>query len=114
MAVDSVIFFPKKTATVRKNQFLRMGGAAFGGTRIAKVEVTADKGKTWKEARIVKKMEADNVWVFWETELLFAQPGKYTVNVRAADIQGNVQQEEDPDHYDGTNDWPLVRVNVNK
>jgi DMSO/TMAO reductase YedYZ molybdopterin-dependent catalytic subunit len=114
MAVDSVIFFPKKSATVRKNQPLRIGGAAFGGTRIAKVEVTTDKGKTWKEARIVKKMDADHVWVFWETELLFSQRGKYTVNVRAADIHGNAQQEKDPDRYDGANDWPVLRVNVKK
>lgn len=114
MAVDSVIFFPKKRTKVRKNEPLRIGGAAFGDTQIAKVEVTTDKGKTWKEARIVKKMDTDNVWVFWETELLFSQPGKYTVNIRATDIHGNVQQEEDPDRYDGTNDWPLLRVTVKK
>jgi len=114
MAVDSVIFFPKKSVTVRKNQPLRMGGAAFGGIRIAKVEVTTDKGKTWKEAGIVRKLDTDHVWVFWEIEVLFAQRGKYTVNVRATDIHGNVQQEKDPDSYDGANDWPVLRVNVKK
>lgn len=114
MAVDSVIFFPKKSVTVRKNQPLRMGGAAFGGTRIAKVEVTTDKGKTWKEAGIVRKLDTDHVWVFWEIEVLLAKRGKYTVNVRATDIHGNVQQEKDPDRYDGANDWPVLRVNVKK
>jgi hypothetical protein len=112
MAVDSVIFFPKKREAVRKNEPLRIGGAAFGGTRTAKVEVTTDKGKTWKAAKIVKKMDAEHVWVFWETELLFSQQGKYTVNVRATDIHGNLQQEKDPDRYDGTNDWPLLRITV--
>ena len=54
MAVDSTIFFPKKKAKVKVNQPLRLGGAAFGGTRITKVEVTTDQGKTWREAEIIK------------------------------------------------------------
>jgi DMSO/TMAO reductase YedYZ molybdopterin-dependent catalytic subunit len=60
MAVDSTIFFPKKKAKVKINQPLRLGGAAFGGTRITKVEVTTDQGKTWREAEIIKKMDADH------------------------------------------------------
>jgi hypothetical protein len=114
MAVDSVIFFPKKQATVKVNQPLRMGGAAFGGTRIAKVEVTTTGGKTWKETKIVKKMDVNHVWVFWETELIFLKTGKHTVNIRATDIHGNMQQEKDPDRYDGSNDWPMLRINVKK
>ncbi len=109
MAVDSTIFFPKKRINLRGNQ-LRIGGAAFGGTRIAKVEVTTNKGRTWKEAEIIKSMDADHVWVFWEAVLTLRQPGKYAINVRATDIHGNSQQEKDPDHYDGTNDWPLLTV----
>jgi hypothetical protein len=30
------------------------------------------------------------------------------------DIHGNVQQEDDPDKYDGTNDWPILKVQVIK
>lgn len=114
MAVDSVIFFPKKRVTVKTNQLLKIGGAAFGGTRIAKVEVTTDRGQTWKSAEIVKRMDFEHVWIFWETELKFASSGNYNVNVRATDIRGNVQQESDPDRYDGTNDWPVLRVKVKK
>ncbi len=114
MAVDSVILFPKKEAKVKVNQLLKIGGAAFGGTRIKKVQLTTDQGETWKEAKIVKKMDVDHVWVFWETTLIFSQSGKYNVNIQATDIHGNVQQETDPDRYDGSNDWPLLRVDVKK
>jgi len=113
MAVDSTIFFPEKKKPIKINQPLRIGGSAFGGTRVSKVEVTTDRGQTWKEASIVKRIDADNVWVFWETELIFPESGNFTVNVRATDINGNTQQESDPDRYDGTNDWPVLKVKVN-
>ena len=112
MDIDSIIFQPARGAKVAAGEALRISGAAFGGTRVAKVELTADKGKSWSAAEIVKKMDADNVWVFWEADLVFPQRGSYTVNVRATDIQGNTQIETDPDRYDGANDWPLIRVTV--
>ena len=76
------------------------------------VELTTDGGKTWQDAKIVQDMDVDNVWVFWEATLTFPEPGKFIVNVRAADIHGNVQQEDDPDRYDGANDWPVLDVQV--
>jgi DMSO/TMAO reductase YedYZ molybdopterin-dependent catalytic subunit len=112
MDIDSVVFTPGRTATVRAGEALRMTGAAFGGTRVARVEVTTDRGNSWTDAKIVRKMDADNVWVFWEAAIVFRSAGTYTVNVRATDIDGNRQQESDPDRYDGTNDWPMVRVEV--
>jgi hypothetical protein len=112
MDIDSVIFTPDRTATVTAGEPLRMTGAAFGGTRVAKVEITFDRGNSWREAKIVRRMDADDVWVFWEAEVLFPGTGTYTVNVRATDVNGNAQQESDPDRYDGTNDWPVVRVKV--
>jgi hypothetical protein len=57
-------------------------------------------------------MDKDNVWVFWESELKFAKKGDYTVNARATGINGNVQEEKDPQKYDGTGDWPLIKVKV--
>lgn len=112
MDVDSVVFRPGRSATVKAGEPLRITGAAFGGTRVAKVELTTDLGESWTEAQIVKSLDADNVWVFWQAELRFAEAGSYTVNVRATDIQGNSQRESDPWRYDGTNDWPVIRVNV--
>jgi hypothetical protein len=112
MAVDSIIFRPAGSSKVAVGEALLITGAAFGGTRVAKVELTSDGGKSWKSANIVRKMDADNVWVFWELKVVFRDRGRYTVNVRATDIHGNAQVETDPDRYDGANDWPLIRVAV--
>lgn len=112
MQVDSVIFFPEKNEKFKVGEPVRVGGAAFGGKRIAKIELTADGGKSWSEAKIVKKQDADNVWVFWEGELSFASKGNYTINARATDIMGSVQVERDPAKFDGTGDWPLVKVKI--
>jgi hypothetical protein len=114
ITADSTIFSPRKKTTVKVNRPLKIEGAAFGGTRIVKVEVTADKGKTWTDAKIVKKMDADNVWIFWEAVLTFPETGSYTVNARATDMHGNVQRDDDPDKYDGNNDWPVLKVKVKK
>jgi DMSO/TMAO reductase YedYZ molybdopterin-dependent catalytic subunit len=114
IAVDSTFFFPKDPATVKGDEPLKLGGAAFGGTRVARVELTSDRGRTWKEASIVKKMDADHVWVFWEAELTFPAAGDYLVQARATDIRGRSQPENDPDPADGTDEWPALRVKVKK
>ena len=112
MQIDSVIFFPKKNDKFKIGKPVKIGGAAFGGRRVERVELTADGGKTWSEAKIVKNRDADNVWVFWEGELTFVKSGSYTINARATDIMGNVQVEKDPAKFDGTGDWPLVKVKI--
>jgi DMSO/TMAO reductase YedYZ molybdopterin-dependent catalytic subunit len=112
MAIDATIFFPKDGVKMGRGESLEVGGAAFGGTRVKRVELTADGGVTWREAEIVKSLDADNVWVFWKASLVFDESGSKIVNVRATDIHGNVQQEDDPDRYDGTNDWPVLEVEV--
>ena len=110
--IDATIFFPKDGIKVEAGKAFEVGGAAFGGKRVKNVEVTIDRGKTWQDAEIVKSMDADNVWVFWKATLIIPETGKYSINVRATDINGNVQQEDDPDRYDGTNDWPVLNVRV--
>ena len=112
MAIDSKIFSPQGSRRVGLGEALRINGAAFGGRRVDRVELTTDGGETWSEATIVEQLDADNVWVFWEAEISFAEPGSYVINVRATDISGVSQQEDDPNKYDGTNDWPMVKVTV--
>lgn len=112
MAIDTKIFSPVGSPTVQVGEALTVTGAAFGGTRVARVEASVDRGETWQEANIVEQMDADNVWVFWETEFTFDSSGTYQINIRATDIHGNTQQETEPDRYDGQNDWPMVRVRV--
>jgi len=112
MQVDSVIFFPRKNELFEVGKPVKVGGAAFGGGRIARIELTSDGGKSWSEAKVVKSRDADNVWVFWEGELTFPEKGSYTINARATDIKGNTQEEKDPEKFDGTGDWPLVKIKI--
>ena len=114
MPADSVFFFPKDRSAVKRNQPVKFGGAAFGGTRVARVELTIDGGKTWTEAAIVKKMDADNVWVFWEAELVFPAAKDYLVRARATDVRGRSQPENDSDFADGTDEWPALRLRVKR
>jgi hypothetical protein len=114
MPADSTFFFPKVGAVAKVNEPLELGGAAFGGTRIARVELTFDHGKTWKEASIEKKLDADNVWVFWRSELTFPAAGDYLVQARATDIHGHSQPETDPDAANGTDEWPARTIKVKK
>jgi hypothetical protein len=114
IAADSTFFFPKKDASAKVGVPLKIGGAAFGGTRIARVDLTADGGQSWKEAAIVRKTDADHVWVFWEAELTFPAAGDFAVNARATDIHGHSQPKVDPDPWNGTDEWPSLKVKVKK
>ena len=112
MPVDSIIFFPENGYTVSAGKRVQVGGAAFGGTRIKRVEVTADNGTTWQQADIVKSMDADNVWIFWKTEVVFPAPGIYTVRSRSTDTSDTMQPETDPLGNNGNNGQPAVRLTV--
>ena len=74
------------------------GSAWCGESRIAKVELSADGGKTWILARLLDKPAAF-AWCLWE--LVWNVPegsGAMTISARATDEQGNTQPlQRDPD-----------------
>jgi hypothetical protein len=112
IAVDSMIFFPTSPVSVNVSQNLRIGGCAFGGTRVRLVEYTTDDGSTWNNATIVQQIDADNVWVFWEINTSFASTGQIVLKVRATDIYGHQQNKTDISYLDGTSSWPALVINV--
>ena len=112
MDVDSHIFFPGEFPTIGVNENLRVGGCAFGGTRVAFVEYTIDYGITWDNASIIQQMDEDNVWVFWEINHRFADTGQFILQVRATDIFGNRQNRTDSNYRDGTSAWPVLTITV--
>ncbi|MFX1481842.1 MAG: molybdopterin-dependent oxidoreductase [Promethearchaeota archaeon] len=112
IAIDSKIFFPSKPASIAMNQILKVGGCAFGGTRVKQVEYTIDDGATWKNATIVQQIDADNVWVFWQTYVSFPQAGEIVLQVRATDINNNQQIKTDTSILNGTSSWPMLVINV--
>ncbi len=112
IAIDSKIFFPEGSTTINVSQNLRVGGCAFGGTRVKLVEYTVDNGATWSNATIVQKMDADNVWVFWEINVGFSNAGQITLQTRATDMNDNQQIKTDTSPLDGTSSWPMLIINV--
>lgn len=112
MPADSKIFFPEAGAEVVVGEPISVGGAAFGGTRIERVEVTVDDGATWQDATITYKEDLDHVWVFWRTEVTFDGSGEQMIRARATDIHGNTQPADDIDPMDGTQSWSRVLVQV--
>jgi hypothetical protein len=94
------------------SESLRIGGCAFGGTRVKLVEYTTDDGATWHNAPIIQQIDADNVWVFWEVYVSFSTAGSYSFQTRATDINDNQQIQVDPDPLDGTSSWPLLIIDV--
>ena len=112
MPVDSKFFFPGSGADVHAGVPFQVGGAAFGGTRVSKVEVTTDGGGTWTPAEIVQEYDMDHVWKFWQATLTLSTPGDVDIHARATDTQGNTQPQDDPDSWDGVESWPRLRVDV--
>lgn len=112
MDVDSHIFFPDKFVNIGVFETLRIGGCAFGGTRVSSVEYSIDFGLTWENASIVQQMDADHVWAFWEINISFDTPDQVILQVRAIDIFGNQQNRTDSNYRDGTSAWPSLTITV--
>ncbi len=112
MTPDCKIFFPSDKNPFNVGGEVRIGGAAFGAKRISQVEVSVDDGASWSAANIVKKLDQEYTWVFWEVSLTPTKAGDLVVLARATDQDGNVQTRYDDDYLDGINDWPSLRLTV--
>ena len=89
-----------------------IGGVAWAPTRgISNVEVSTDDGETWNEATLAAQLDVD-VWrqyvYYWE-----AEPGEYTLKVRATDGEGETQTDEEASpHPSGATGYHTVQVTV--
>ncbi len=74
---------------------VRLRGVAFGGDRgIARVEVSADDGRSWREARLDYPGTRLS-WALWSFEWRPPGPGEYRLAVRATDGTGALQTAEE-------------------
>ncbi len=77
-----------------------LSGRAWAGRRdVARVEVSADGGATWNQARLGEAV-SPHAWRAWSYAWL-ARPGRYTLCVRATDTHGAVQPVDQPWNYHG-------------
>lgn len=89
-------------------------GVAFGGVNpVEKVEVSADGGETWQEARLIGP---DLGRFAWRVFVLPAdlEPGTYTITSRATDTDGNVQEQSTEENHRGYDysGWDRLAVEV--
>ena len=112
MPVDSNFFFPNNFHPVNTGDSILIGGAAYGGTRISKVEYTLNDGLDWHQAEIIKNVDFDNVWVFWLINIIATEQGYITVKVKATDIYNQTQPKTDSDFLNGDNFWPYLNIQV--
>lgn len=89
---------------------LVLQGIAFGGDRgIARVEISADAGATWRDARLRPAL-GPLCWRRWELDWP-VHPGPVTIVVRATDGAGARQTDTAAEPFpDGATGWHAIKV----
>jgi DMSO/TMAO reductase YedYZ molybdopterin-dependent catalytic subunit len=99
LQVKAEIAKPAQGETVPTNSTVRIHGAAWGsGNEIVRVEVSTDRGSTWKEATLLGESKP-NAWRLWEFNWKTSSAsGKHALVARATDSLGQTQPvHRDPD-----------------
>ena len=102
--------FLTRTRLVQAGPVTLEGKAWAGRQSVSRVEVSADGGATWSEA-LLGETVSTYAWTAW-TFSWNAQPGAYTLCVRAADTQGNVQPLDQKWNLGGYGNNMIQRVEV--
>ncbi|HLW64924.1 MAG TPA: sulfite oxidase [Gemmataceae bacterium] len=99
MQVKSQIAQPALSETIPAGKPYRVAGAAWTGEgEIAKVEVSADGGKHWHEAKL-DAATAPFCWRLWQWEWKEPKAGRATLMSRATDSKGRTQPTERNQDY---------------
>jgi sulfite oxidase len=89
--VNSAICYPRDGEAVSGTRLLARGYAIVGGRRIERVEVSLDRGRTFRPAELTGGNGSS--WRLWEAELEVG-PGAGELVVRAWDSAASTQPEE--------------------
>jgi DMSO/TMAO reductase YedYZ molybdopterin-dependent catalytic subunit len=91
MSVHSIFVRPTANEQLRAGQAYTLRGVATdGGSGIAKVEVSADQGKSWSEASLGADL-GNYSWRLWQMEWKPPSRGSYQLQVRAVSKDGRQQ-----------------------
>jgi DMSO/TMAO reductase YedYZ molybdopterin-dependent catalytic subunit len=90
----------------------RIAGIAYAGDRgIAKVELSADDGRTWQGAELLEPAPGQDAWVRWQGRFTLQPGAEMTLVSRATDGTGELQGEEFKlPQPDGSSGWHHVTV----
>lgn len=95
-----------------KGSQIATGVASAGDRGISRVEISLDNGDTWADAVLEPSINPPFTWVRW-AYTFDAQPGKYTMRLRATDGDGTVMSQDDRDTLpSGATGWPRRRFEV--
>jgi DMSO/TMAO reductase YedYZ molybdopterin-dependent catalytic subunit len=95
MTVKSEIIRPQPDAVLGIGTNRIFGVAWAGEEAVERVEVSTDGGRSWNPAQLIG-MKAAYCWTLWEYLWETAQPGSYSLCVRATSASGRTQ----PDRHD--------------
>jgi len=102
--------FLTRTRLVRAGPVPITGRAWAGRRAVVRVEVSADGGGTWDEARLGDAV-SPHAWRAWSYTWQ-ARPGRHTLCARATDADGDVQPVEQPWNFHGMRNNMVQRVPV--
>lgn len=113
LRVKSVIATPHDATWVKPGAAVRVAGAAWsGGSQVTGVEVSVDRGRTWKPAMLGAEKHTFG-WRLWHFDWTPRTPGHFLVMARARSADGDTQPFE-PEWNPSGYLWNVVqRVAVN-
>ena len=114
MPLKSLIVSPESGDTVKVGSVTIQGVAWTGASRVTKVELSMDEGKTWEPAQLLGK-DQPYAWRQWQFTWSAKVPGRFSVVCRATDAQGITQPPISVWNPGGFlwNGWDRVTVKVN-
>ncbi len=90
--VRAVITSPVDGAVVQPGRIEVRGLAWSGNQPVAKVELSADGGQTWREVNL-EPASSPYVWQWWQATWHVDRAGTYVLKARATDVKGRRQPE---------------------
>ncbi|MGH3969202.1 MAG: sulfite oxidase, partial [Mycobacterium sp.] len=117
VALNCDILVPDDGAEVAAGSLDIRGYALADGDRgVARVEVSIDDGRSWRQAKL-EPARGRWAWRHWSLTM-HPEPGRFTVTARAWDTSGATQPESsaalwNPNGY-ANNSWARVRVEVTR
>jgi sulfite oxidase len=94
LRIKSVIASPLDGSALRPGTPVRVSGAAWSGmSPVARVEVSVDRGRTWKPANLGSEKHAFG-WRLWHFDWTPSATGYHVLMARARDISGDSQPFE--------------------
>jgi len=93
MPVKSFFYAPESGSVLAGGRIELAGVAWAGEQRVARVEISADRGRSWREATLGRE-DFPSAWRLWQYEWSPSNKGFYVLMCRATDRAGNVQPME--------------------